>query len=443
MGRRVKDKRLTVWMNGELLGWWSLTQKGVHEFRYAESWIASKYKRPISLSMPLQPASEAYKGDVVEYFFENLLPNNIDIRRRIQYRFGKSGTRAFELLEEIGRDCVGAVQLLPPDTVPSSVKRINGESLTAAEVAEELRIARMPHVSRRRDDEFRISLAGAQEKTALLFHQGKWNIPYGSTPSTHIFKLPLGVIGRGQIDLSTSVENEWLCSKILAAYGIRCAETEIAQFEDEKALIVKRFDRRLSSDESWWQRLPQEDMCQAAGISPDMKYESEGGPGILRIMKLLLGSRTSLNDRIEFFKTQILFWMLAAIDGHAKNFSVFIEPEGRFSLTPAYDVLSAYPVMGHGSSKLPPEKVRMAMAVHGKNRHYRWQSICPRHWIRTAELSSLDNNMAREIITELADNTNEVIDTVCVRLPADFPEEVAESIFNGLRKSSERLSEID
>ena len=301
----------------------------------------------------------------------------------------------------------------------------------------------MPHVSRRRDDEFRISLAGTQEKTALLFHQGKWNIPYGSTPSTHIFKLPLGVIGRGQIDLSTSVENEWLCSKILAAYGIRCAETEISQFEDEKALIVKRFDRRLSSDESWWQRLPQEDMCQAAGISPDMKYESEGGPGILRIMKLLLGSRTSLNDRIEFFKTQILFWMLAAIDGHAKNFSVFIEPEGRFSLTPAYDVLSAYPVMGHGSSKLPPEKVRMAMAVHGKNRHYRWQSICPRHWIRTAELSSLDNNMAREIITELADNTNEVIDTVCVRLPADFPEEVAKSIFNGLRKSSERLSEID
>jgi serine/threonine-protein kinase HipA len=443
MGRRVKDKRLAVWMNGELVGWWSLTPQDVHEFRYAESWIASPYKRPISLSMPLQPASEAYKGDAVEYFFENLLPNNFDIRRRIQYRFGTSSTRAFELLEEIGRDCVGAVQLLPPDISPSSVKTINGEPLTAAEVADELRITRSPHLFRRGDDEFRISLAGAQEKTALLFHQGKWNIPHGSTPSTHIFKLPLGVIGRGQIDLSTSVENEWLCSKILTAYGLRCAETEMSQFEDEKTLIVKRFDRRLSSDETWWLRLPQEDMCQARGISPDMKYESEGGPGILSIMKLLLGSRTSLNNRTEFFKTQILFWMLAAIDGHAKNFSIFIEPEGRFSLTPAYDVLSAYPVMGRGSDKLPPEKVRMAMAVHGKNRHYRWQSICARHWIRTAELSGLDDSKSREIVTELAEKTSEVIDTVSAQLPGYFPKEVAESIFNGLKESSDRLSEIN
>src|SRR6056297_1220579 len=180
MGRRVKEKRLAVWMNGELVGWWSLTKQGVHEFRYAESWIASAHTRPISLSMPLQPASQVYKGDVVEYFFENLLPNNIDIRRRIQDRFGTSSTRAFELLEEIGRDCVGAVQLLPPDASPSSVKTMNGEPLT--EAAEELRITRSPHLSRRGDDEFRFSVAGAQEKTALLLHQGKWNIPRGSAP---------------------------------------------------------------------------------------------------------------------------------------------------------------------------------------------------------------------------------------------------------------------
>ncbi|MFP4180161.1 MAG: HipA domain-containing protein [Spirochaetaceae bacterium] len=152
----------------------------------------------------------------------------------------------------------------------------------------------------------------------------------------------------------------------MTAYGLRCAETEMSQFEDEKTLIVKRFDRRLSSDQAWWLRLPQEDMCQARGISPDMKYESEGGPGILPIMKLLLASRTALRDRIAFFKTHILFWMLAAIDGHAKNFSIFIEPEGRFALTPAYDVLSAYPVMGHGSNKLPPEKVLRAAILNLK-----------------------------------------------------------------------------
>lgn len=443
MGRRVKAKRLAVWMNGELVGWWSINSQAAHEFRYVEAWLESPYRRPVSLSMPLQPASETYKGDVVEFFFENLLPNNIDIRRRIQYRFGTSGIQAFELLEEIGRDCVGAVQLLPPDASPSSVHSITGEPLTDAELAEELRLTRLPHLSRYGGEEFRISLAGAQEKTALMFHNGKWNIPLGSTPSTHIFKLPLGVIGRGQIDLSTSVENEWLCSKILATYGVRCAETRMEQFEDEKVLVVTRFDRRLSSDKTWCLRLPQEDMCQATGTSPDMKYESEGGPGILTIMKLLLGSRTALTDRIEFFKTQVLFWMLAAIDGHAKNFSIFVEPEGRFSLTPAYDVLSAYPVMGHSSDKLPPEKVRMAMAAHGKNRHYRWKSICARHWIRTAQLAGLDANLARELVRELAEKTGEVIDTVSAQLPSGFPDELAEAIFHGLERSAERLAEFD
>ena len=443
MGRRVKNKQLAVWMNGELVGWWNISRQGSHEFRYAESWIESSFRRPISLSMPLQPASEAHKGEVVEFFFENLLPNNIDIRRRIQYRFGTSGIQAFELLEEIGRDCVGAVQLLPPDTSPSSMRTIAGRPLTEADVAEELRITRSPHLSRHRDEEFRISLAGAQEKTALLFHNGTWYMPLGSTPTTHIFKLPLGIIGRGQIDLSTSVENEWLCSKILAAYGVRCAETKIAQFEDEKVLIVKRFDRQLSSDKTWWLRLPQEDMCQAAGVSPDMKYESEGGPGILTIMKLLFGSRNALYDRIEFFKTQILFWMLAAIDGHAKNFSIFIEPEGRFVLTPVYDVLSAYPVMGHSSSQLSPEKVRMAMAVHGKNRHYRWRNIHARHWIRTAELSGLNKKMAKDVMNELAGKTMAVIDAVSTQLPSGFPDELAESICKGLEGNSERLTEFD
>ena len=47
-------------------------------------------------------------------------------------------------------------------------------------------------------EDFRISIAGAQEKTAFLRHQGKWCRPIGSTPTTHIFKLPLGLVGNRQ-----------------------------------------------------------------------------------------------------------------------------------------------------------------------------------------------------------------------------------------------------
>jgi serine/threonine-protein kinase HipA len=426
-------------MNGELVGWWSLSNRGVHEFRYSGSWLEFPHSRPISLSMPLQAAPEVYRGELVEFFFENLLPDSIAIRRRLQYRFGTAGIQAYDLLEEIGRDCVGAVQLLPPDTEPPTVKRIEADAVSEAEIAEILRTTGSPGPYGRREDSFRISIAGAQEKTAFLLHRGRWHIPRGSTPTTHIFKLPLGLIGRGQIDLSTSVENEWLCSRLLDAYGLRCAETRIDQFEDQRVLIVQRFDRRMSGDSSWWMRLPQEDMCQATGTSPDMKYECDGGPGILRIMKLLLASRLSLADRKDFLRAQILFWMLAAIDGHAKNFSIFLEAAGRFSLTPLYDVLSAYPVMGHTAGKLAPEKVRMAMAVYGKNRHYRWKDISARHWIRTGEFAGLSGEVVREILADLVEKTPGVISAVSSQLPADFPEAVAELIFQGLERAARCL----
>ena len=123
-------------------------------------------------------------------------------------------------------------------------------------------------------------------------------------------------------DMRTSVENEWLCSKIVAAYGLPIARCEMARFEDQKVLVVERFDRRLSSDETWIVRLPQEDMCQATGTPALHKYESDGGPGIEAIMEVLSGSTRAAQDRRDFFMTQMIFWLLAATDGHAKNFSI-------------------------------------------------------------------------------------------------------------------------
>ena len=120
----------------------------------------------------------------------------------------------------------------------------------------------------------------------------------------------------------------------------------MAQFEDQHVLVVERFDRRLALSRDWWIRLPQEDLCQATATPPGQKYQADGGPDIPDLMSLLLGSREARSDRRTFFAAQILFWLLAAIDGHAKNFSIFIEAGGRFSLTPLYDVISAYPVMG-------------------------------------------------------------------------------------------------
>lgn len=441
MPRPSKVRRLAVWMNGEFVGNWTIDAQGQHEFRYEQTWIEAEDARPISLSMPLQPPDTPYRGLMVESFFDNLLPDSVEIRRRVQTRFGARSTSAFDLLFEVGRDCVGAVQLLPPDHPPENLRQIDGEPLDEDGVAEELRAATSSTaLGQREGDAFRISIAGAQEKSALLWHLDQWHRPTGTTPTTHIFKLPLGRVGNMQADLSTSVENEWLCLQIVRAFGLPAAACQIADFSDQHVLVVERFDRRLAKGKKWWIRLPQEDMCQATGTPATIRYESDGGPGFSDISALLLGSRNAVADRRTFFKSQVLYWMLCATDGHAKNFSVFIEAYGRFSLTPLYDVISAYPILGSGRNQLAPQKAKMAMAVQGKNRHYKWLEIQPRHWLSTARQAGLETT-ANEDILHLIDQTPVVADTVSASLPKGFPEHVSGPILDGLLSSAKRLTE--
>ncbi len=210
----------------------------------------------------------------------------------------------------------------------------------------------------------------------------------------------------------------------------------MVQFGEMKALCVERFDRRWLADGRLL-RLPQEDFAQVFGVPPDIKYESQGGPGIRAILNQLNGSIQAQFDRRDFFRTQVVFWMLAAIDGHAKNFSVFIEPRGFYRLTPRYDVLSAHPVMGHGAGLLSSHKLRMAMAVDGKNRHYKWAEIRREHFEHTAQGCRLPD--APALIDELVARTPHAIVEVANELPANFPADLANTIFDGLKQAAVTL----
>lgn len=434
MARPRLTSDLYVFMNGRKVGCLSRLSTGQLRFEYSDTWINSNLMRPLSLSMPT--SQKIYTGDVVENFFDNLLPDSQPVRSRIQTRFSAKSNRCFDLLWHVGRDCVGAIQLLPDDTDTLDVRRIESVELKESEIADILRnYATMPLGMK--DDDFRISIAGAQEKTALLQMDGKWHRPLGVTPTSHIFKLPIGRIVHIGMDLTDSVENEWLCHLILKAKGIPVADAEIGYFEDIKALIVKRFDRRWAEDNSWLIRLPQEDMCQALKIPPALKYESDGGPGIQDIMNVLLGSSDALADRRLFMKTQILFWLLGSIDGHAKNFSIFLMPGGSFKLTPLYDVMSAYPLIAN--KQIEPQNMRMAMSVKGKNRHYQWEKILYRHWISTAKVCGFPEKEMVSLIEELRDGLGMVIDRVANELPGVFPAEVAESVFSAMRKAKDLL----
>jgi serine/threonine-protein kinase HipA len=437
MARPSKSRALSVWMNGERVGTWVAYPAKPDEFRYTPEWLTAEGARPISLSMPLRPTE--YKGETVAAYFDNLLPDSRRIRQRIQRHFEASSSGAFDLLAEIGRDCVGAIQLLPEPGPTPNVRKIEGEKLTRRDVGQLLAdLLRTTPGGTVASDDFRISLAGAQEKTALLRLDEEWMRPKGATPTTHILKLPIGT-GGGGIDLTTSVENEWLCAEILREYGIPVAQCSMDRFGDQQVLVIERFDRRVSSDGSWIVRLPQEDLCQATGMPSDRKYEADGGPGIRTIMGLLLGSSRADEDRRDFFKTQILYWLLCAIDGHAKNFSLFLEAGGGYRLAPRYDVLSAFPVLGTSKRMLSPKKVKMAMAAEGKHRHYLWHSISGRHWEETAKRCGLGSAF-RSLVAELLERTPGVVDSVWSRLPKRFPDSVASPILDGLRASASRFT---
>jgi serine/threonine-protein kinase HipA len=436
-GRPSLARGLDVWMNGEPVGSWSVSPRDGHAFAYAAEWLLNTNRRPLSLSLPLTRETSPFRGALVESYFDNLLPDSRAIRARLARRHHVGASQAFQLLEAIGRDCVGAVQLLPAGSPAPQVKRIEATPVNEAGIVALLdqALSDSPRVAGG-EDELRISLAGAQEKTALLWHAGHWCVPHGATPTTHIFKLPLGRVGAVQADFTTSVENEWLCSRVLDAFGLPVATCGMTAFGSHKVLVVERFDRKRFAN--WWGRLPQEDFCQALGVPPEHKYETDGGPGIDAILDRLRGSVTADADRRTFLKAQLIFWLLAAPDGHAKNFSIFIEQQGRFRLTPLYDVMSAWPVIGRGPKLFDRKKLRLAMAVNGKNRHSLIDSIRRRHWNETAKRNALGLDF-EPVIAEVLAALPAVLERVSAELPAGFPTQVSGSIFEGMVAQARRL----
>ena len=448
MGRHSHTRTLGLWMNGAYVGTWSLAPNAPDTLQYDPAWTQSEQGRALSLSLPFRPGNAPHRGDKVRAYFENLLPDSKDIRDRLAQRFNTGSTGAFDLLAEIGRDCAGALEILPEGTTSTGTSPLQSEPLSEPQVAQVLRSTTTSHAmgSGVDDDDFRISIAGAQEKTALLLRDGQWARPRGNTPTTHIFKLPLGLVGGMKLDMRNSVENEWLCSLILREFGLPVADCRPMQFEDVKVLVVRRFDR------AWWThpsgdsrlvRLPQEDMCQATGVPPEAKYEVDGGPGVDRILDVLDGSMTREQDRRDFFIAQLLFWMLCATDGHAKNFSLFLRPGGRYQLTPLYDVLSAYPALGAGQGKLSPFKAKMAMAVRSKNAHWKMRDILRRHWVALGTRHGVLDEAARGaeyLIDDIAARTPEVIANVRSQLPKGFPATLADAVFDGMQAAAERLA---
>ena len=241
--------KLVTWMNNQRVGELTKLANGAHTFKYAPEWLASRYARPLSLSLPLQRGN--ITSDAVFNFFDNLLPDSPIVRDRIVKRYHAKSRQPFDLLSEIGRDSVGAVTLIPEDeTVTRPI--MAWEKLTEARLEEVLTAykADIPLGMIREENDFRISVAGAQEKTALLRIGNDWCIPKGITPTTHIIKLPIGEIRQpnATLDLSQSVDNEYYCLLLAKELGLNVPDAEIIKAGRVRALAVERFDRRWNTE---------------------------------------------------------------------------------------------------------------------------------------------------------------------------------------------------
>lgn len=433
MPRRRHHAPLRVLGNDRLVGHLLKAPGGTIEFRYDESWLERDGAFPVSLSLPLR--EDAYKGAPVAAVFENLLPDAAKLRQRVAEKVGAEGTDAYSLLSRIGRDCVGALQFIPEDDAHAfSASDIDGEPVSETEIERLLGNLTQSPLGLDRDEDFRISVAGAQEKTALLWHQGKWWKPRGTTPTTHILKPQIGTLPNG-IDLSNSVENEFYCLKLMEAFGLPASAAEIRTFGQTVALVLERFDRRWTKDGRLL-RLPQEDCCQALSVPPTRKYQSDGGPGMVEILNLLKASDTPADDQQKFLKSQILFWLIGATDGHAKNFSIFLGPRGQFTLTPLYDVLTAQPSLD--DRQIEKKQMRLAMSA-GDGRHYVLDRIKGRHFLQTAKRAGLPRTLASDALHEVGEQAETALESMEALLPSGFPVALHASVCRGLRA---RLAQI-
>ncbi|MEW5726298.1 MAG: HipA domain-containing protein [Pseudomonadota bacterium] len=358
------------------------------------------------------------------YVLDNLLPDGVETRRRIADRVKAEGLEPFHLLAKIGRDCVGALQFLPADVPPPSPGQVDVDAIDDGRICAILRSLNRVPLGLSDDDGFRLSIAGAQNKTALTLVEGQWCLPLGSTATTHILKPAIGVLGNGW-DFSRSVENEWFCLGFLRRFGLATPDADIRRFDGETALVVERFDRRWTQDGRLL-RVPQEDLLQAIGLPRTQKYEVDGGPTLAEVMAVLRASDHPDEDCAALFKAKILYWLLAATDCHAKNASLFIRPQGGFRLCPFYDVVSVQPNLDAG--QVDDGLARMAVSVNGRARV---EDIGHDDWLAEARRCGTSPAAVTDIIRSIVADAPMAAEAQLAALPTGFPEDLAASIIGG------------
>ena len=383
-------KELSVRLHGLQVGVLRLVN-GKMEFTYDEN-----AQKPISLSLPLQ--KEPFKEKVCRAFFGGLLPENPNMRELLAKKYNINVNDDFKLLKEIGRDCAGALsfhEMTEPQKSYQMLK-IEGSILSDEELTKYLEeLPYRPYLGKR------LSLAGAQEKTAVCVINGKIALPNDDIPTTHIIKTALPKYVQ-------SIQNEYICMKAAKEIGLEVAEVEIRKVGDIEFLLVERFDRKYSNNLEC-ERILQEDFAQSLGVQARDKYKVT----FKDCLKVLNQTATPANSKLRFVRQVIFNYLIGNTDAHAKNFSVYLTNDG-ITLTPAYDLLC---------SSIYDCDQRIAMKL-GKARYY--ADVTEKDW----EIFAQDLDISHKLVQAELERQKEYLPKIIEKLTKELDCEVGAKILD-------------
>jgi len=411
------SRLLDVYLCDDFVGTLLQDDSGDLEFAYDQDYLAAT-AHGISLSLP--STQKRHKGKIVKAFFSGLLPEE-SVRERLAGYLGVSETNPFALLEIVGGDCAGALALYPQGHKPSNEKQ-------EIEVLDNAGLKKIFDLIKRRpmlagDDGYRLSLAGAQDKLAVGFNDGKIQLIKGGAPTTHILKP---IIER----VKDSAHNELFCMKLARRMGIDVPEAMLHFVDDTPYYLVERYDRTVSENGNI-QRIHQEDFCQALGIAPEIKYEREGGPGIAECQHVIANhTARPAADQIKLLNIVIFNFLIGNADAHGKNYSLLYKGD-KPELAPAYDLLS--------TAVYPDLSEKMAMKIGDK---YKPKDIYLRHFYKiVADTRAAQSAMNRQIKTI----SGKIVDAA-ITLKTELQDEglgsdIFQDIVKIIKERSERLAE--
>lgn len=390
--------QLDVYLDGALTGRLTRSAGGRVSFDYAAGAV------PGSLSVSMPASVTHHEPEVVMPWLDNLLPDSDEVRARWAAGFGLRRVTPFGLLEFVGADCAGAVQILPVGAAPVDAGELI--PVSDADIAAQIRALRADSAAWGFPNRGgRWSLGGQQGKFALArTADGRWVVPSGRAASTHIVKV--GVAGVPEADVA-----EYVTMRVARLLGLPVAETEYQVFDGEAALVTTRFDR-LAGPEGV-RRLHQEDLCQALGLWRTVKYEADGGPSAADVVALLrraLDPRDRRRGVEDFARSQVFNWLVAGTDAHAKNYAL-LHVGSRVVLAPFYDLIGTAYLWG---GKPVHFEGRLAMKFGGE---YRLRKVDSGRLDQAAAELGVDAGFLADTARTYADRLPDATRTALARLP--------------------------